>query len=220
MRSSLPTSHGFVPKQSSNLVSPLPPSKKSEFVNQFEFTGTIDTSPYLCVTKALEWRSKITWKDLKGEEAIMGYYQHLARAAGDIVSSILGTEVMENEEKTLGNCAFANVQLPLSLETDAANDYATAVAIAQWLSKLLVEEYNTFLAILIHGGKWWVRLSAQVYLTEEDFKWGGKVLKEVCERARNGEWKDNKSEGGAGAAPVRLAGNNISATGGEVEKGE
>lgn len=125
----------------------------------------------------------------------MAYYQHLARGAGDIVSSILDTEVMENEEKTLGNCAFANVQLPLSLEGDAGGDYATAVAIAQWMSKVLVQEHNTFLAILIDGGKWWVRLSAQVYLTEEDFRWGGNVLKEVCERAKKGDWKD-KGEGG------------------------
>ncbi|KAI5359011.1 Putative aminotransferase class V domain, pyridoxal phosphate-dependent transferase, major [Septoria linicola] len=219
MRSSLPTSHGFVPAKSGGPVSPLPPSSKSEFVNQFEFTGTIDTNPYLCVGDALKWRSKIAWKDLKGEEAIMAYYNHLARQAGSIVSEGLGgTEIMENEGRTLGQCAFANVQLPLSFDSDASGSYPTAVAIAQWMSRVLVEEYNTFLAILIHGGKWWVRLSAQVYLTEQDFEWGGKVLKEVCERAKKGEWK---SEGGqVGKLPVRLAGNQISATGGEVEKGE
>ncbi|EMF15374.1 PLP-dependent transferase [Sphaerulina musiva SO2202] len=193
MRSSLPTSHGFVPRTSSGLISPLPPSSKSAFVTQFEFTGTIDTSPYLCVKTALEWRSKVTWKDMRGEEAIMKYYQHLARSAGEIVSSILHTEVMENEDSTLGNCAFSNVRLPLDLKDDAGADYATAVAIAQWMSKVLVEEYNTFLAIVVHGGKWWVRLSAQVYLTEEDFLWGGHVLKEVCERVKNGKWKGGEA---------------------------
>lgn len=193
MRSSLPTSHGFVPRTSSGLISPLPPSSKSAFVTQFEFTGTIDTSPYLCVKTALEWRSKVTWKDMRGEEAIMKYYQHLARSAGEIVSSILHTEVMENEDSTLGNCAFANVRLPLDLKDDAGAEYATAVAIAQWMSKVLVEEYNTFLAIVVHGGKWWVRLSAQVYLTEEDFRWGGHVLKEVCERVKNGKWKGGEA---------------------------
>jgi len=130
---------------------------------------------------------------MRGEEAIMKYYQHLARSAGEIVSSILHTEVMENEDSTLGNCAFSNVRLPLDLKDDAGADYATAVAIAQWMSKVLVEEYNTFLAIVVHGGKWWVRLSAQVYLTEEDFLWGGHVLKEVCERVKNGKWKGGEA---------------------------
>ncbi|KAM3423898.1 hypothetical protein BST61_g1293 [Cercospora zeina] len=189
MRSSLPTSHGFIPKTNTGLVSPLPPSQKSEFVNQFEFTGTIDTSPYLCVDTALKWRRRVVWRGLTGEEAIMSYYTFLAREAGQIVAGILGTGVMENSGGTLQGCAFSNVVLPLSLQHDAAGEHATAVAIAQWISNVLVEEYNTFLAILVHGGKWWVRLSAQVYLDEEDFRWAGQMLEEVCTRASNGEWR-------------------------------
>lgn len=208
MRSSLPTSHGFVPHMG-GAQSPLPPSSKSEFVNNFEFTGTLDTCPYLCVPAALEWRTKVTWSDpiskteMRGEEAIMAYYKYLARRAGQIFSSHLSTEVMENEAETLQNCAFSNVSLPLSYTKDADGNAATAANIAQWMSKVLVEEYNTFLAILIHGEKFWVRLSAQVYLTTEDFEWGAKTLGEVCGRARAGEWK-GRDEGKA-----RLAGNNI-----------
>jgi selenocysteine lyase/cysteine desulfurase len=42
VRSTLPTSHGFVPKGGfKGLSNPLPPSSKSEFVNNFEFIGTI-----------------------------------------------------------------------------------------------------------------------------------------------------------------------------------
>jgi selenocysteine lyase/cysteine desulfurase len=209
MRTSLPTSHGFVPSGSPDVISPLPPSKHSDFVRQFEFTGTQDSSPCLCVNTAFQWRSKLSWKDLRGEAAIMAYYQHLARAAGPIVAEILGgTDVLENAEGTLGNCAFANVQLPLDFAGDAGGEYGTAVAMAQWMSNVLVEEYNTFLAIFVHGGRWWVRLSAQVYLTEEDFRWGGNVLKEVCGRAKTGEWR----KGGEGES--------VLATGGEVEKGE
>lgn len=57
------------------------------------------------------------------------------------------------------------------------------------MSKLLLDEYNTFLALYIHDQKFWVRLSAQIYLKEEDFAWSGKVLQEVCERVKKGEWK-------------------------------
>lgn len=40
-----------------------------------------------------------------------------------------------------------------------------------------------------HANAWWVRLSAQVYLTLEDFEAAGQALKVVCEKARDGEWK-------------------------------
>ncbi|KAF7186603.1 Hercynylcysteine sulfoxide lyase [Pseudocercospora fuligena] len=189
MRSTLPTSHGFVPK-TGGAISPLPPSAKSEFVNNFEFVGTIDNSPYLCVPAALEWRSRLTWQGKKGEDAIMQYSWQLARRAGEIVSKALDTEIMENAEGTLGkDVNFANVALPIDFEKDASGDMPIATEIAQWLSKVLVEEYDTFLAILVHGGKFWTRLSAQIYLTEKDFEWAGKTLKDVCVRARSGEWK-------------------------------
>lgn len=61
----------------------------------------------------------------------------------------------------------------------------------RWISQTLVDENETFMAILMHGGKLWVRLSANVYLTEEEFVWAGQVLKEVCGRARKGEWRED-----------------------------
>lgn len=209
MRSSLPTSHGFVPLDDGGLVSPLPPSAKSEFVNNFEFVGTLDSSPYLCVPAALKWRSKVTWKEWKGEEAIFAYCQELAREGGEKVSSSLATEVMDNAERSLTKCSFANVELPLSYSEMSGGDYGTAVKVAQyvrcsnrydcdylltvyhrWISKVLVDEHNTFLAILIHNGKFWIRLSAQIYLTIDDFDWCGQPLQKVCDRARKGEWKE------------------------------
>lgn len=120
MRSTLPTSHGFVPKAGNTLVSPLPPSAKSEYISNFEFIGTLDNSPYLCIPAALAWREKVVWKDLRGEDAVIGYGQYLAERAGEIVSKILGTEVLQNEEGTLTKCHFANVRLPLDLNGDAA----------------------------------------------------------------------------------------------------
>ncbi|EME87100.1 uncharacterized protein MYCFIDRAFT_187044 [Pseudocercospora fijiensis CIRAD86] len=192
VRSTLPTSHGFVPK-TAGAISPLPPSAKSEFVNNFEFVGTLDNSPYLCVPAALEWRSRLTWQGKKGEDAIMQYSWQLARRAGEIVSRALNTEVMESAEGTLGkDINFANVALPIDFEKDANGDMGIAIEIAQWLSNVLVEEYDTFLAVMVHGGKFWTRLSAQVYLIEGDFEWAGKTLKEVCERARGGEWKSGR----------------------------
>ena len=168
---------------------PLPPSGKSAYITNFEFVGTMDNSPYLCVPAALEWRGRLTWEGKRGEEAVMGYTQHLAREAGKVVSSAFGTEVMENAEGTLGECNFSNVRLPLSYADVAGRDYSKAVKVGQWIAKVLVEEYNTFIAIIFHAEAWWVRLSSQVYLTVEDFEWGAKVLSEVCKRVRAGEWE-------------------------------
>lgn len=209
MRSTLPTSHGFVPKAGSTLVSPLPPSAKSEYISNFEFIGTLDNSPYLCIPAALAWREKVVWKHLRGEEAVIGYGQHLAQRAGEIVSKILGTEVLQNDEGTLTKCHFANVRLPLDLNGDATETVKIAQSVPskppkttsprdmlnhdllRWISQTLVDEYETFMAIVMHGGKLWVRLSANVYLTEEEFEWAGSALKEVCERAGKEEWKSD-----------------------------
>ena len=89
----------------------------------------------------------------------------------------------------MGECNFSNVRLPLSYAEVAGSDHSKAVKVAHWIAKVLVEEYNTFIAIIFYNGAWWVRLSSQVYLTLNDFNWGAKVLQEACSRVRNGEWK-------------------------------
>ena len=104
IRSTLPTSHGFIPtpKEGQVINNPLPPTGKSAYLTNFEFVGTLDNTPYACIPAALQWRKKVTYRGKHGEEAISSYCLSLAREAGRTVSSILGTEVMENAEGTLG----------------------------------------------------------------------------------------------------------------------
>lgn len=189
MRTTLPTSHGFVPlpTEGPQIISPLPPSAKGAFVASFEFVGTVDNSPYISVPAAIEFRKACTWQGKSGEEAIMAYTLDQARKAGKLVAEILETEVLENEEGTLGNCNLSNVRLPLDFHAISGDDRAKALKVAQWIAKTLVEEYDTFIAIIVHADAWWVRLSAQVYLDMEDWSWAGKTLKEVCERVHKGE---------------------------------
>ncbi|KAF2964404.1 hypothetical protein GQX73_g9161 [Xylaria multiplex] len=157
--SSIPTSHGYVPKSGSRF-NPLPPSNKPAFVNNFEFVGTLDTSPYVCVKKAIEWRERV----LGGEAKIREYTQTLAREGGRTVARILGTEVLDNEAQTLSRCAMTNVALPI--------DAGVAPSSTQhWMMRTMCEEYKTFVALINHAGRLWVRLSAQVYLDMEDFEW-------------------------------------------------
>ncbi|TKA73791.1 hypothetical protein B0A49_05141 [Cryomyces minteri] len=212
MRSTLPTSHGYVPTPRPGRVinNPLPPSAKSAFVTNFEFVGTIDNTPYLCIPAALAFRQRLAHGGKRGEAAVAAYCFELARAAGQLTASILGTNVLakvDTGDRT-EECCFSNVRLPLEYAsvtnatsaTSATNltsgdvgaakgNCDSAIRIAQWISQVLVHEYATFIAIIFYGDAWWVRLSAQVYLDLADFEWGAGVLKKVCERVRAGEWR-------------------------------
>lgn len=232
IRSTVPTSHGYMPLDPSNArANPLPPSAKSPFVNNFEFVGTLDNSPYLCVKDALEWRKTV----LGGEERIRKYVRDLANMGGEEVARALGTWVMRNEENTLGDCGMVNVAMPLVVVQEAGaevieveEDHKTRAADVEdaapvneleakgaenssadcdsarkgdtkiphgeaeriwvWMTKVLVDEYQTFIPTYFHDGRFWARLSAQVYLDGDDFVWAGKTLKTLCERVANKEY--------------------------------
>ncbi|KAF2154274.1 PLP-dependent transferase [Myriangium duriaei CBS 260.36] len=194
MRTSLPTSHGFVPKALEGKVNnPLPSTGEplSEFEANFEFVGTLDTTAYICVPAALHWRSKLRWQDRVGEEAVMGYCNDQAKAGGKFVADVLRTDVLENEEGSLGKCAFSNVRLPLDYDTlvgGGAIEWNKVVDIARWIEEMLVREHGTFVAVIFHDRSWYVRLSGQVYLTMDDWARASKWLEAVCDRAREKKW--------------------------------
>jgi len=192
IRTTFPTSHGFIPKPKPGkppIFSPLPASGKSPFVTNFEFVGTIDNAPYLCVPSALAYRHD----RLGGEDAVTSYLATLAKQAGQLVSKALGTEVLENEEGTLGLCAFSNVRLPLDVESlsllaNCTDKAEFGVMVRDWMSLMLVKEYGTFMALMYYADAWWVRLSAQVYLDIQDFKLAASILTNVCKRVESGEF--------------------------------
>ncbi|KAI9681620.1 MAG: hypothetical protein M1829_000817 [Trizodia sp. TS-e1964] len=175
IRSALPTSHGFAPLNST-VASPLLPSSKPPFVTNFEFTGTLDNAPLFCIGDALRFRQSVCG----GEEAIMAYCQTLARTGGAAALRVLGTEILGDEAAR--RCAFATLRLPLTI---GANEAARVV---QWMNRVMIDEYATFVAIAWFADALWARFSAQVYLETSDFAWGAKVLKELCARAEAGEW--------------------------------
>ncbi|KAF2401698.1 PLP-dependent transferase [Trichodelitschia bisporula] len=183
MRSTLPTSHGFEPAPREGVAAPknpLPKSSKSTFVTNFEFVGTIDNAPYLCVPAALKYRA-----ELGGEDAIYAYLEKLAREGGALVAKELGTEVLENKAGTLQRCAFANVRLPLARAdvekwAEKGNEPGVEIRVIGHLERRAMDEFDTFFAICWYAGAWWVRLSAQVYLDIADFEWAASVLKTLC----------------------------------------
>ncbi|XDG09821.1 hypothetical protein ABKA04_009436 [Annulohypoxylon sp. FPYF3050] len=174
IKTSLPTSHGYTPK-SGKRFNPLPKQHSSAFVNNFQFVGTLDTSAYLCVKDAIEWRQQV----LGGETRILEYIQTLAREGGKKVASILGTEVLDNKSGSMSRCATTNILLPLRPEE--------ATRASNWMEEMMISDYKTFIPLFIHNGLLWARLSAQVYLDIEDFGWAGQVLLELCDRVQGGE---------------------------------
>lgn len=188
----LAVSHGYAPKLTQR-TSPLPPSGKSAFVSKFEFCGTMDNAPYLCVKDAVAWRKEV----LGGEEAIIEYLWDLNKKGSKIVAEALGTHVMENEAGTLTNSAMANVALPIwhgakgpdAADGDVALTTEESPGAFQWMLRTMKDDYKTFMSLFIHRGRYWVRISAQVYLDLEDYVWVSGVLKELCQRVAREEFR-------------------------------
>lgn len=230
VRSTVPTSHGYVPPVGSERrKDPLPPSEHSAFEKNFEFVGTLDNSPFLCVADAIEWRERV----LGGEERIRKYLTGLANSGGEEVARAMGTWVLEGAE---GDCAMVNVAMPLVVEPEGGDDvkqeavfedgrireadvedaapvntldgegdstkakirsvrdsdtvlpHKDAERVWVWMTKVLVDEYKTFIPAYYHDGRFWARLSAQVYLDRDDFVWAGQTLKVLCERVAKKEY--------------------------------
>lgn len=188
IRTSLPTSHGFVPvprEGSQTINSPLPPSKGTPFTNLFKFVATLDSSPYLCIQEALRFRREVC----EGEEKILRYCTDLATTGGRKTADILGTDVME-ETGNLKRCFLANIRLPIPLGSRQNEvEERDAIKIAEWIAGKLVTEYDTYFGIYVHAGKLWARLSAQIYIDLDDVEKGAKALNVLCDRVVQGDYR-------------------------------
>ncbi|KAI0173203.1 PLP-dependent transferase [Hypoxylon sp. FL1284] len=170
--STLPTSHGYI-SRTGERHNPLPKGTQSAFVNNFQFVGTVDLSPYLCVRDAIAFRKEV----LGGEAKILKYIHALAKEGGKRVAEILGTEVLDNASETLSRSAMTNVALPLTPEQGASS--------LKWMEERMVKDYGTFIPLFQYNGRLWARLSAQVYLDIEDFEWAGRMLLKLIERVKS-----------------------------------
>ena len=163
---------------------------KSPFILLFEHVATMDVCPYLCIEEALNFRRNVCG----GEEKIIKYCDDISNQGGQLTASILGTDVMENETKTLTRCAFSNVRLPIEIgdgpgQIREKDMYLVAV----WMTAALVTEWDLYSPVFFHGKKFWTRFSGQIYLDLGDFEKGAKALKTLCMRAASGEHLRPKS---------------------------
>lgn len=154
------------------------PSDRSDFVEMFQYTATVDASPYLCVQEALKFRREICG----GEEKIMRYCSELAEG-GKHAAAIMGTDVMSNHNGTF----FSSVKLPLEIGDGEGKIKKSDIGLVrQWIISRLVEDYKTYIELYIHANAFWARFSCQVYLELDEIVWGAKVLQKLCEQIVTG----------------------------------
>lgn len=209
IRTSLPTSWGFrsCSDPVAEALNQLDPVASNPFIEIFNKVATVDTTPYVCVPEAIQFRNSVCG----GEESIRNYCQDIAQAGASLIARILGTEVMSNEARTLQHCCFANVRLPLTLvpRSSPRTEGIKAIVrlgfadmrmgheqqigmdegpkLAKWITERTVTDFNTMIPTKVHAGAIWARLSGQIYLELTDFEKAGYMLKGLCERAIKGE---------------------------------
>ncbi|KAI8137723.1 pyridoxal phosphate-dependent transferase [Fennellomyces sp. T-0311] len=168
----------YVPKRNQGLVHPAvinssykrtSKGEASGFQGEFVWPGTIDFSTHLCIIAALEFR-----QSLGGEEAIQGYCNDLARQGGQLVADRWGTEVLENDDRTL-TVAMTNVRLPFANKQNKPVGEVTTAFKEKWIL-----EHATVGQPYCHNGTWYVRLSAQVYNDLDDFSYFAEATQKIC----------------------------------------
>ncbi|PHH91994.1 hypothetical protein CDD83_9441 [Cordyceps sp. RAO-2017] len=203
--STLATSNGYRPAAAA--ASPTPdrtperelgepettptPRKKSHFEANFEYVGTKDNSPYLCVKDALAWRRDV----LGGEHAILAYLWRLNKQGGRRVAAALRTRLLDNAAGTLTDCAMSNVALPVWVgergAADEDDDHVEApVVVAErhlddvlaWAARAMVDDYRTYISLFRLRNRLWARISAQVYLGLDDYDTAARVLLDLSRR--------------------------------------
>lgn len=183
IRSGLPTGAVLDPE---DCKTPSPLAAK------FGSLSTLDGNTCLCVDAAIKFRTRVVWQDLRGEEAIYAYLQHLAIEGAVIISEALGgTGIFEGIYGVASRCGFANVKLPLDYHEVTKGDAANANLCSQWMMSTLIEKHNTSLLIAVYDGFWWARISAQIYLDLNDFIWLGDTLKALCEEVQQKNWQNS-----------------------------
>lgn len=93
-----------------------------------------------------------------GEEQINAYCRDLAREGGKRIAEVMGTHIMDASPEAEQTLNMVNVELPLYDVPADKIDFAQDT----FRDKLLLE-HKVYAAHFYHNGKFWTRLSAQIY---------------------------------------------------------
>lgn len=121
------------------------------FQAAFDWTGTQDPSPLLAATAALAFFEQVGWP------AVWEHNNDLAVRGAELVAGRIGTAAPGGDGLT---AAMRLIQLPEPLgEFDARES-----------ERGLLDDYKVVVPITYHGGWQWLRVSAQLYNTIDDYE--------------------------------------------------
>lgn len=182
----IPISHSYLPpKTAAQLHGKI---KEDLLRDKFMFVGTADYTSYISTETAIDFRKSVCG----GEEAIQQYIFKLAKQAAELFSTDLETEIitsgLENEEEDI-QTAMVNVYLPTpSGPLDVSSPFSGVTSktptldlefVGDELESSILRKYNVYFPINVYNGKLYTRLSAQVYVDLDDFKYGLKSFKQA-----------------------------------------
>ncbi|KAF8987258.1 pyridoxal phosphate-dependent transferase [Cyathus striatus] len=167
IKATLPTSNAYISGTSHTKPNLLNNLSVRSFLRRgavLIWTGTIDYIPALTIPDALKFRA---W--LGSEVKINKYCHDLAMRGGKRVADVLGTSVMDVDgEFTL------NMKLPFP----GSIPYPSEIVFA--FCKGMLEGHKAFSPHFWCNGKWWTRVSVQVFNEIEDFEKLRKAWLSIC----------------------------------------
>eukprot|EP01097_Dermamoeba_algensis_P005075 TRINITY_DN3237_c0_g1_i1.p1 TRINITY_DN3237_c0_g1~~TRINITY_DN3237_c0_g1_i1.p1 ORF type:complete len:271 (+),score=61.83 TRINITY_DN3237_c0_g1_i1:494-1306(+) len=153
----------WVAKERQSEVAPavISSSGERDFVGEFEYTGTRDYTGYCALLAAFEFRDKF------GDEKIMNYNHQLAIQVGKYLANRWNTHVLAPADM-IGS--MVDILLPTTNET-----------VAMSLTAKIVAEHNLYLVVHQFIGKFWTRLSTQIYNDISDYYQIGEIVAKLCQ---------------------------------------
>ncbi|KAJ3093751.1 hypothetical protein HK100_006426 [Physocladia obscura] len=132
--------------------------------------GSSEISNFLTTPAAFEFISS-----LGGISRIMKHNHELAVKGGQILATALGTSVLKNPSETdeTGGDAYYGAMVNIELPP------APAGLLFRELHAQFLEQFNATVLVYSHGGKWWIRCSAQIYVDITDFERMAHILRTI-----------------------------------------
>lgn len=129
------------------------------FQQRFSWAGTADFSAYFALERAMEFRASLPG----GDSGCMDYMTSLSNEGGRLLADAWETDTLTDDARDM-QAAMVNVKVPLQPLPDP--DVLTPGGMAQ----RLLARHNTYVPVFEVNGWWYVRVSAQIYNSLEDFE--------------------------------------------------
>lgn len=145
------------------------------YIQEFDWTGTNDFSAYLSISTALDFYAAT------GAATLRAYQSQKAIEIRNLLSSVWNTP-LASPDSMIGSLAAQ--QIPSHLWPDIQDHQAYAEA----LHDVLWEKYAIEVPVIAFSKTIWIRISVQVFNTDEQYHYLAEVIKKM--RKRNSSYDE------------------------------